>query len=132
MDKIIIIFILLCIITCLIIYFDYIIKKYKRNKNTFTYNKYSKNKSEKALYYLYKALYKNSTPSANFNKLVKEAPFNKDGQKVVDYMSYIIDRSLFDKLIEKYKKKFKLNEFEEKSYLFNAYLGPSPRSTDSL
>jgi len=76
-------------------------------------------------------LYANSTPSADFNKLVEEAPVNEEGQKVVDFMSYEIDHNKMQEIVDKHEnmlKKKRVNELHLKSFRFNIYLGCSPKS----
>jgi len=77
-------------------------------------------------------LYANSTPSADFNKLVEEAPINEEGQKVIDFMAYEIDYNKMEEIIDKHRSKllkYSRNKyFYERQFNFNIYLGCSPKS----
>jgi hypothetical protein len=39
----------------------------------------------------YRELYREATPSADFDELVKNAPINDEGQKMIDFNAYEID-----------------------------------------
>lgn len=77
-------------------------------------------------------LYANATPSADFNKLVEEAPVNEQGQKVVDYMAYEIDGEKMDEIVSKHRdkllKRARNKRMYEHQFNFNVYLGCSPKS----
>jgi hypothetical protein len=88
-------------------------------------------KLEEAYFECMRRLYKESTPSADFDKLLEEAPKNEMGQKVIDFDSYIIDSNRFDEIVNEIIKEYKI---KDKLYLdkfrFNIYLGASPRSSE--
>jgi hypothetical protein len=77
-------------------------------------------------------LYANSTPSADFNKLVEEAPINEDGRKEIKFMDYEIDYNKMEEIIDKHRSKllkYSRNKyFYERQFNFNIYLGCSPKS----
>lgn len=77
-------------------------------------------------------LYANSTPSADFNKLVDEAPLDKDGRKDIKFMDYEIDYDKMEEIIKKHRDKLlkgsKNKHFHERQFNFNIYLGCSPKS----
>lgn len=77
-------------------------------------------------------LYANSTPSADLNKLVEEAPLDKDGRKDIKFMDYEIDYDKMEEIIDKHRTKllkYSKNKFlHEKQFNFNIYLGCSPKS----
>lgn len=85
-------------------------------------------KLEKAILHFYIEIYKVATPSVDFNDLVDKAPINKYGQKEIAFNSYEVDGELFDKIVHETCKKFKLNFREEKMFMFEAYLGASPKT----
>jgi hypothetical protein len=85
-------------------------------------------KVEKILMEIYVDLYKESTPSADFKKLVKEAPTNKDGQKVIDFNAYEIDDDLMLDIIKKSMVKNKVPKYLRKRFETTVILGCSPRS----
>lgn len=84
-------------------------------------------KVEKAILHFYIEIYKVATPSADFNDLVDKAPINKYGQKEIEFNSYEVDGELFDKILHETCKQFKLNLREKKMFMFEAYLGASPK-----
>ena len=84
-------------------------------------------KVEKAILHFYIEIYKVAIPSVDFNDLVDKAPINKYGQKEIAFNSYEVDVELFDKILQQTCKKFKLNLREKKMFMFEAYLGASPK-----
>lgn len=88
-----------------------------------------KNKVEMAAWHCLRQLYANATPPANFDELVEKADVNERGQKVVDFMSYYVDKDLFEEIVKQTIKDFKLKkEIELRDFKFLVYLGPSPTS----
>ena len=83
---------------------------------------------EKAWMYCYKELYKNATPSADFAKLLKNAPVNAEGKKVIDYMAYYLPTEQIEAIIEKSIKKYKLSDFDARGFRLGIILGASPTS----
>jgi hypothetical protein len=84
-------------------------------------------KLAKAIWHFYIEIYKVATPSVDFNNLVDKAPLNKYGQKEIEFNSYEVDGDLFDKILHETCKNFKLNIREKKMFMFEAYLGASPK-----
>jgi hypothetical protein len=76
----------------------------------------------------YKELYKESTPSADFDELVKNATINEQGQKMIDFDAYEIDFDKYHEIVEKYIKKIKLTSYEERGFRFEMFLGCGPRT----
>lgn len=67
------------------------------------------NKNEElAMWECYRRLYKASEPSADFDELMQNAPSNEQGQKVIDFMSYEIDMSTYEKIINDVIDEFKI------------------------
>ena len=89
-------------------------------------------KLEQAIWDCLVELYANSTPSADFNKLVEEAPINEDGRKEIKFMDYEIDYNKMEEIIDKHRSKllkYSRNKyFYERQFNFNIYLGCSPKS----
>ncbi len=61
-------------------------------------------KLEKALFDCYRQLYKEATPSADFDELMDNAPM-EDGKKRIDYMAYSLDRKRYEEIVNEYEKK---------------------------
>jgi hypothetical protein len=76
----------------------------------------------------YRELYKEATPSADFDELVKNAPINDEGQKVIDFNAYEIDFDKNHEIVEKYIKKGKLTFLEERGFKIQMFLGCAPRT----
>lgn len=76
----------------------------------------------------YRELYKEATPSADFDELVANAPINEQGQKVVDYNSYQLSREKYEEIVEAHIKKNKLKSYEAKGFRIEMYLGCGPSS----
>lgn len=75
----------------------------------------------------YRELYANSTPKADFDKLMEEAPLNEFGQKAIDFDSYTIDEEVYDRILKDHEKKHKLKGMYLESFRFQVHLGCSPR-----
>lgn len=91
-----------------------------------------KDKVSEALWDCLVELYANSTPSADFNKLVEEAPINDRGQKEIPFMDHEIDFNKMEEIVEKHRSKLlkhsRNKHFHEKQFNFNIYLGCSPKT----
>jgi hypothetical protein len=76
----------------------------------------------------YRELYKEATPSADFDELVANAPVNEQGQKVVDYNAYRLSREKYEEIVEAHIKKNKFKAYEAKGFRIEMYLGCGPSS----
>lgn len=76
---------------------------------------------------IYVDLYKASEPSADFKKLVKNAEMNEFGEMVIPFNDYLIDKKVYNSILDKHLKDVKLNRVL-KSKIRNAVnLGCSPK-----
>lgn len=75
--------------------------------------------------YILVELYANSTPTADFHKLVKEAEINERGEKVIDYNAYEIEQEKAQEILDKHTKK--LSRLEKQAVRINIWLGCSPK-----
>lgn len=75
---------------------------------------------------IYRELYLNSFPSADFDFLVESAEIMEDGRKNIHYENYEIDGDLMDEIVERHLKVNKLNQRERQAIKFEIYLGASP------
>ena len=75
---------------------------------------------------IYRELYANSTPKGDFDKLLKEAPMDFNGDKIIPYKEYSIEGSLMDDIVKKYMTRYRMNSLERKSVLAAVYLGCAP------
>lgn len=88
-----------------------------------------KSKVEMAVWHCLRQLYANATPPANFDELIEKADVNEQGQKVIDFMAYYVEKSKFEEIVQQTIKDFKLKkEMEIRDFKFLVYLGPSPTS----
>lgn len=83
-------------------------------------------KLEQAISECYQELYKNSEPSADFNKLVAEAKINQFGQKEIDYMAYAIDEARHNAIVDSVIKKYKIKNLLAYQFRNTIMLGCSP------
>lgn len=88
-----------------------------------------KTKEDKAVHYCYCELFKNATPSADFEELLENAEINDFGQKEIPFNDYEIEEEKLDKIIEESIKKFNLKPKYKKQLFRNTiHLGCAPRT----
>ena len=88
-----------------------------------------KNKETEAIKECYIRLFKHSTPSADFEKLVEKADINENGEKVIDFMSYAIEEDKFESILSEVIKEYKISpEYRRKAFKNTIYLGCSPKT----
>ena len=79
---------------------------------------------------IYRELYKNATPSADFDKLVEQASVDQRGRKVIPYMNYYLDKDKYEKIVDKWIKRYRRRgEAFTNGIKFEAYLGCGPLSS---
>jgi hypothetical protein len=84
------------------------------------------NKIEKIILDIYRDLYKNSTPSADFDYLVETAELNDRHEKIIHYMDYAIEETEYHKIVEKHLKRKKMSDYYKDSIRRTVLLGCSP------
>ena len=52
----------------------------------------------------YRELYARATPSADFDELMANAPIGDDSKKVIDFMSYSLNKEEFMKILNRHSK----------------------------
>ena len=85
-------------------------------------------KIQKIIWDIYKELYANSEPKADFDELVNSAEKNEKGEKIILFENYFIEQDLMDEIIEKHLKNKRLTKLAKNSIKFNIYMGVAPRS----
>jgi hypothetical protein len=70
------------------------------------------NKIDKLILNIYREVYKNSTPPANFDELLEKAELNEFRQKDIHFRNYTISESLYQNIVENEISKFKLNKWQ--------------------
>lgn len=73
-------------------------------------------------------LYLHATPSADFDQLLKDAPLNEDGQKVIDYNSHTISEPEFEFIVKDVMKRHKIKKpLDVVRFRNSVLLGCSPK-----
>lgn len=86
-------------------------------------------KYDKLIKEMYTLLYKNATPSVDFNTLLENAQTKTIGhqiKKVIPFDDYYLSDEDYEKIIKQLSKKYKLNKKEIEGLRFEAYLGATP------
>ena len=76
---------------------------------------------------IYRELYENSEPKADFDILVENAEIMSDGRKYIPYNDYEIDGDLMDEIINKHMIRNRLNKFDKQAIRIEILLGYSPK-----
>jgi len=84
-------------------------------------------KIEDLMHNIYCELYANSTPYADFQKLIDTAELNDLGQKIIHFDDYEIDKDLYDQIVKKHLKDCKLPKWYKESVSRGILLGCSPK-----
>lgn len=88
---------------------------------------YATKKEEKIMWDIYVDLFKEATPSADFNKLVENAPIDDKGRKDIDFMSYEIGEVTFDKILDSHLKGRRITKLKQRMIRNTILMGCSPR-----
>lgn len=84
-------------------------------------------KEEQIIWDIYRDLFKEATPSGNFDKLVEDAPINSRGQKDIGFMNYEISETLFDQILDRHLNVKKITKLKQRIIRNTVLLGCSPR-----
>jgi len=84
-------------------------------------------KDEKILWEYYRRAYKAATPSADFDKLVEEAPI-RDGRKEIDYMAYELEEEIQEQIAKDIFKEFRVPVYKRKAFNIEFHLGCGPKT----
>jgi hypothetical protein len=74
----------------------------------------------------YREMYANADPKADFDVLVEKAETNELGQKVIPFNDYLIDRDVFQEILDRHRKKIKPT-YLRKAFRIAIVLGCSPK-----
>ena len=109
----------------------------------------SKKKALEAINETYRMLYKEATPSADYDELVanccryadennniqvteqplsKEEMLSRGWKKAIDYMSYYLDQKRYNEIVEAQAAKYKIKGCELNGFRMEMYLGHGPTS----
>ena len=78
------------------------------------------------LFEIYRAAFAMSTPSADFDELVRTADVDEFGHKKIEYEKYVISEELYDEIVSSILGKYKLSDYDRKAIKEAAYLGCGP------
>jgi hypothetical protein len=84
-------------------------------------------KEEQIFWDIYRDLFKEATPSGDFDKLVEEAPVNSNGQKDIGFMNYEITEDLFNQILDRHLKGRRVTKLRKQMIRNTILLGCSPR-----
>lgn len=85
-------------------------------------------KEEKIMLEIYRELYLNAEPSADFDELVANAELDEFGRKDIHFMDYEISQEKEDEIIEKHLKKNRVNAYMRRAITASILLGCSPKT----
>jgi hypothetical protein len=84
-------------------------------------------KEEDLIWGIYRELYKESTPSADFDKLVEEAPVDSSGRKYIAFRDYEIPENKFNEILDKQLKGRRITKLKQRMIRNTILLGCSPK-----
>ena len=85
------------------------------------------NKTDQIIWSIYRELYKNAEPSADFDELYDSAKINSEGQREIPFMEYTISEEDFDRIVEEHFKGKRLTKLKKNSIRMHLYLGVTPK-----
>lgn len=91
-----------------------------------------KDKIKNIMFAIYREMYLEATPSADFDELVADAVINEGGEKVIDFLSYFLSAEKQDEIISKHLKGKMLTKAMQNSIRIGIVLGCSPTSNCSV
>ena len=84
-------------------------------------------KEQKIIWQIYRELYSNSEPKADFDELVNSAEKNEEGQKIIPFDDHEISEKDFYEIIERNIKGKRLTKLSQQMIKNTIALGCSPR-----
>jgi hypothetical protein len=82
---------------------------------------------EQSILECYRRLFKVSTPFGDFDELLAQAEKNDIGQKVIPFMDYEIEESVFTKILQNIIKEFKIKKYRQNLFQNTILLGCAPK-----
>lgn len=79
------------------------------------------------VYEIYREMYLQSQPPADFDKLVADATLDDQGKKVIPFMSHEIDIEVYDKILSDILDKHNVKATDRIRISINVSLGCSPK-----
>lgn len=90
------------------------------------------NREEQAILECYRRLFKASTPSGDFDKLLAQAEKNEINQKVIPFMDYEIEKNTFDNIIQDIFEEYNIKKQRQRFFKTAILLGCSPKIKNEL
>ena len=84
-------------------------------------------KEQKIIWQIYRELYANSEPKADFDELVNSAEKNEEGQKIIPFNNYEISEKDFYEIIERNIKGKRLTKLSQQMIKNTVTLGCAPK-----
>jgi hypothetical protein len=84
-------------------------------------------KIETLMHNIYCELYANSTPYADFQKLIDTAELNDLGQKIIHFDDYEINEDLYDQIVNSHLKESRFPKWRKEAISRGILLGCSPK-----
>ncbi len=76
----------------------------------------------------YRRLFRESTPSGNFDYLVETASLNDRGQKEIPFLDYELEESKWEPIFKEIYKEYKIPKYLRQSFRISIVLGCSPKT----
>lgn len=76
---------------------------------------------------IYRDLYKNSTPPADFDELLISAKKDENGQLQIPYLDHEIEEELFNQILDEHIKKSGFTSWTKSAIRTGVLLGCSPK-----
>jgi hypothetical protein len=86
------------------------------------------NKEELALLECYRRLFKQATPSADFDLLCENATLDEQGRKIIPFLDYELEDGKFKQIISEVIKEYKIKPLRRKAFEITILLGCSPKT----
>ena len=83
-------------------------------------------KIKKKFHDIMRELYLKATPSADWDKMLEEAPIMEDGRKFIDYENHYLDSDQMSEIVDRHLKG--MRKYNQRDLRFLIYLGASPTS----
>jgi hypothetical protein len=86
------------------------------------------NKEELALLECYRRLFKQATPSADFDLLCENATLDEQGRKIIPFLDYELEDGKFKQTLSEVIKEYKIKPLRRKAFEITILLGCSPKT----
>jgi hypothetical protein len=92
----------------------------------------SSKKIDRIINDIYREIYANAEPPADWDKMLAEAEINDRGQKVIPFDDYEITNKKLQEIIDKHMNKNKISKYYRDKFNFEIWLGCSPRTKQEV